>query len=359
MFESGQLGGKGMQSAGLAVAALGGVSSVALGVAAGLGAVAMSLKVFDDRMKESAATIQAGTAAADAQRRGSRLDLQMQMEKNLAGDLGADLAALESAGISPDLTPGMRGLAARAVRSSGGDAAKRLMATAEKAAKTYNMTPESAMEALLQARAGRLPADALERRAPNIFAKEVGAIAERRVQMREAWTAGAPATEFGAMAERYRGDVGYAEGKTFERFAFNQQEVGLKINRLKEREAKLRELKESGLGWLMPDRIVGLDSDIYKAKTERQVLQSERSLTRSYAEDPTQATRNELARQNIKTLTNLDETISKQNEILKNLSIALDVGTLGLWESQLSKRTRTAKNAEEQDKRTLIQRTAP
>jgi hypothetical protein len=241
------------------------------------------------------------------------------------------------------------------------------MATAEKAATTYNMTPESAMEALLQARAGRLPADALDRRAPNIFAKEVGAIAERRVQMREAWTAGTADTEFGAMAERYRGDVGYAEGKTFERFAFNQQEVGAKIKRLKDREEKLKEVQANGLGTfgdklaraLVPERMEGFDAAIYKAKAERQALQSEQSLTRSYAEDPTQATRNELARKNIQTLLTLDETIEKQNIILKALSSAIDVGTLGAWESQTSKRSRATKDAEEQDKRTLIQRTAP
>jgi hypothetical protein len=351
MFEAGQVGGKGMQAAGLAVAALGGVSSVALGVVAGLGAVAMGLKVFDDRMKASVESIRAGTAANDEQRRSARRGLQEQMEKGLAGDLGADLAALESAGISPNLTPGMRGLAARAVRSSGGDAAKRLMATAEKAAKTYNMTPESAMEALLQARAGRLPADALDRRAPNIFAKEVGANAKRRVQMREAWTAGAPATGYGALAEEYRGDAGYAEGKNFERFFSNQERVR---NRIAEIDAKLKQGEEQRLktGFFSP-------SEKFTLTAERQALKTETNLTRSLAKDPLAIENAMDFRKQIEVINKFSEKISKQNGFIEFISLMTNVMSLGVWESLGAEKMRKIKEFEEENRRKQLAANSP
>ncbi len=352
MFEAGQLGGKGMQTAGLAVAALGGVSSVALGVVAGLGAVAMSLKVFDDRMKASVESIRAGTAANDEQRRSSRRGLQEQMEKGLAGDLGADLAALESAGISPDLTPGMRGLAARAVRSSGGDAAKRLMATAEKAAKTYNMTPESAMEALLQARAGRLPADALDRRAPNIFAKEVGATAGRRVQMREAWTAGAPATGYGAFAEEYRGDVGYAEGRNFERFFSNQERVRNRIAEIKSKIKQNEEMRSKGLLSYNPDELFTLPLELKALKTET-------NITRSLAKDPLAIENAMNFRKQIEAVNKFSEKISGQNGFITFISTMTDVMSLGVWESLTAEKLRKIKEFEEENRRKQVATGAP
>jgi hypothetical protein len=342
MFESGQVGGGGMQAVGSVVGALGGISSVALGVTAGLGAVAMGLQVFDSRMKEAVDSIRAGTAANDAQRRAARTTLQQEMEKGLAGDLGADLSALESAGISPALTTGMRGLAARAVRASGGDAAKRLMATAEKAAKTYNMTPESAMEALLQAKAGRLPAEALEQRAPLIFAKELGATSARRLEMRKQWAEGAPKTWYGKEAEFFRGEVGYAEGKRYDTWQKNYQ-------RMADRDWEIRNKLDAAKS--RPERFV--------LHSELEALEVERNLTRSIADDPTALEKAVDLRKQIEVINNLTEKKIKQSGFVKFISSATELLSFGVWEDLDAQIKRQTAQYQEENRRKAVSADAP
>jgi hypothetical protein len=350
MFESGQLGGKGMQTAGLAVAALGGVSSVALGVVAGLGAVAMSLKVFDDRMKESVESIRAGTAANDAQRRASRVGLQEQMEKGFAGSLGADLSALESAGISPELTPGMRGLAARAVRASGGDAAKRLMAASEKAAKTFKMTPEDAMSALLQSGAGRLTPEALDVRAPRIFAKEVGATPFRRRQMVEQWGTGTPDTGYGSLAEKYREDAGYAEGKNLSRFFKDQERVLGRKSEIRAEEQKLEDRKK--LGFSSP-------TEVFTLSNEKLALKKEAGGIREQAKDPLAQENAQALRKQIEVIGKYNEQIEKQNKAIALFSTIVDVMTFGTWESLTGEKHRKMKEFQEENLRKMASSNSP
>ena len=97
MFESGQLGGKGMRAFGAKVGELGGVSSVALGAAAGLGAIAIAGYNVEKFLAGFAVQLQEATESARAASRSARLGLQ----EKAAGDMpaGARKAALEKYGM--------------------------------------------------------------------------------------------------------------------------------------------------------------------------------------------------------------------------------------------------------------------
>lgn len=370
MFESGQLGA-GTQAVGALVGALGGVGSVALGAVAGLGAAGMALKVFDDRMKETVSSIHAMTNQIDAQRRASRLSLQENMEKGLAGDLGADLSALERAGISRELSPGMRGQAAAAVRSFGGDRAKLLLQLSEKAATLYDTTPEEAMQALIAGGAGRGSAEAASKRVPQIMATAFRATGDVRRTMRARWDTGVAPTEIGGFAEKYRGDVAYSEGKTFERFFNNAREVRLKIERLKKHEQFFADLERGkmpegmdaaafkAINFVLPERVKGFGAAKWAAGAERRILQSEISRTRTLAEDPGIDARNEAVRGVLQDMKTQDEIIMKQIGIFQALSTAIDTASAGLWETQMTKKTKMAERGREVEMRGIMTKDSP
>jgi hypothetical protein len=97
MFEAGQVGGKGMQALGRRVGDLGGVSSVALGAATGLGAIAIAGYNVEKFLAGFAVQLQEATEAARASGRAARLGLQ----EKAAGDMpaAARKAALEKYGM--------------------------------------------------------------------------------------------------------------------------------------------------------------------------------------------------------------------------------------------------------------------